>query len=223
MKRLNLTTILCTTIALLFLTTGFAFACDLWGTSGNNIYYNSGKVGIGDSSPSKTLTVAGDAKVGGAFFIKSDGKISGNATTFKLLAKAGRTLQLGTDNTNGRLFIDTSGNVGIGTITPQSELAVNGKITAQEVQVTQTGWSDFVFEDGYNLASLDKVESYIKENGHLPDIPSAKQIKEDGLAVSEMLAKQMQKIEEMTLYLIEMKKENEELKARMAVLETLSN
>jgi len=94
--------------------------------------------------------------------------------------------------------------VGIGTLTPQSELAVNGTITAREVVVTDAGWADFVFDEGYRLPSLEDVESYINRNRRLPDIPSEKDIKEKGLSVSEVLSRQMQKIEELTLYIIQL-------------------
>ena len=87
--------------------------------------------------------------------------------------------------------------------------------SAKEIKV-ESGWSDFVFEDNYELPSLNSVESYIKKNKHLPDVPSAKEVVQTGLAVSEMLAKQMQKIEEMTLYLIQLKKENDLLRKIVA-------
>lgn len=107
-----------------------------------------------------------------------------------------------------------SGNVGIGTAAnSQSKLAVNGTIRAKEVKVTSLGWSDYVFNDSYELRPLLEVEDYIKKNKHLPDIPSGKEIENNGLDVSSMLSKQMQKIEELTLYLIEMKKDNEVIRA----------
>lgn len=112
-----------------------------------------------------------------------------------------------------RMFISQTGRIGIGTgnLEPQSLLSVNGTITAKEIKVTMNGWSDFVFDKEYKLPSLDHVESYIKENKHLPDVPSAQDIKKDGLAMANMMAKQMQKIEELTLYVIDLRKQNEKL------------
>jgi len=117
---------------------------------------------------------------------------------------------------NGNAYV--KGRLGIGTTNPQTELAVNGIITSKEVKVTIDGWSDFVFQENYKLPSIDSVASYIREHKHLPDIPSAKAIKNNGLPIAEMLSKQMQKIEELTLYLIEQNREIERLKQEIVQL-----
>ncbi len=111
-----------------------------------------------------------------------------------------------------------AGNVGIRTTSPDHELDVNGTIRAKEV-IVETGWSDFVFEDSYELRSLDEVESHIEEHGHLPNVPSAEVVESEGLSVGEAQKIMMQKIEELTLYMIDLKKENELLNKRLAELE----
>ena len=130
-------------------------------------------------------------------------------------------IKTGTSSYSEKLTIQRdTGNVGIGTTNPGNyKLAVEGKIGAREVVVTESAWADHVFEENYKLPNLSQVESYIKENKHLPDIPSAKQVEEEGLSMAEMMSKQMQKIEELTLYLIEMKKENEAIKKELAKMQ----
>lgn len=104
-----------------------------------------------------------------------------------------------------------AGVVGIGT-QPNSnfQLSVNGDIRAKEV-IVESGWSDFVFEKEYYLPGLHEVESYILEHGHLKDIPSAAEVHENGVGLAEINTKLLQKIEELTLYIIQMNKKIEEL------------
>ena len=102
-----------------------------------------------------------------------------------------------------------NGNVGIGVINPTEKLSVKGKIRAQEIKVETTNWPDYVFDPSYNHSSLSELENFIKENKHLPEIPSAKEVEENGVSLGEMNAKLLKKIEELTLYVIELKKDSE--------------
>ncbi|MEO9511756.1 MAG: hypothetical protein ABJN84_08420 [Flavobacteriaceae bacterium] len=92
-------------------------------------------------------------------------------------------------------------------------LGIRGKLTSNEVKVKLGGWSDFVFFDDYQLPTLQEVEDHIKEKGHLKDIPTAREVKENGIFLGEMDAKLLQKIEELTLYTIQQQKEIERLKS----------
>ncbi len=96
---------------------------------------------------------------------------------------------------------------------------MNGTITAKEVVVTLDGWPDFVFAADYRLMPLPEVEAYIQTEGHLPDIPSATEVEANGVSLGQTQALLLQKVEELTLYMIEMDKENEALKERVAELE----
>jgi len=116
-----------------------------------------------------------------------------------------------------------SNNVNIGTKERNSNLTVAGNIASREVKVTVDAGADFVFEKDYDLPSLESVDKFIKENKHLPQIASAEEMKKDGINLSEMNIKLLQKIEEMTLYMIEMKKENEEMKKDISILKSKSN
>jgi hypothetical protein len=107
------------------------------------------------------------------------------------------------------LQFNVSGDVNIGTTGLNSKLAVNGNIRAKEVKVETANWPDFVFSKDYALPTLQETEKHIKEKGHLPGIPSAQEVKANGIDLGDMNAKLLQKIEELTLHLIEMKKDND--------------
>jgi len=111
------------------------------------------------------------------------------------------------------------GNVGIGVTKPANRLDVNGTIHSKEVKVDMNGWSDFVFKKEYSLPTLEEVEKHIAEKGHLENIPSEEEVLQNGINLGEMNAKLLQKIEEMMLYIIEIKKENLEIRKKVDNLE----
>ncbi|HMM02872.1 MULTISPECIES: hypothetical protein [unclassified Dysgonomonas] len=101
------------------------------------------------------------------------------------------------------------GNIGIGTTNPQAKLDVRGKIIADEIEIKINKGADFVFDTDYQLKSLSEIENFINENKHLPNIPSEREMQQNGLNLNEMQIKLLQKIEELTLHVIDLKKEND--------------
>lgn len=118
---------------------------------------------------------------------------------------------------NDKVVISKDGRVGIGTTNLTEQLAVNGKIKCEELQVV-VDVADYVFEEDYKLMSLEEVETYIKVNKHLPGVPGKDEIHASGFAVGQMTNKVLEKVEELTLYLIELKRENKQLKKENEVL-----
>jgi hypothetical protein len=109
------------------------------------------------------------------------------------------------------IIADLTNNVGVGTPNPAYKLDVCGTMRAKEVRVA-TGWCDYVFADDYILKPLSEVETFIKENKHLPDVTKGSIIESEGLEVGKTSAQMIKKIEELTLYVIDLQKQVNELK-----------
>lgn len=120
---------------------------------------------------------------------------------------------------SGNVIFNNTGNIGIGISNPSQKLCVNGKILCKEVEVLLEGWSDFVFRDDYRLKPLSEVEAFIRQNKHLPDVPSEAEILSNGSDLGEMQSILLQKIEELTLYVIELEKKNDLLNERINRME----
>ncbi len=121
------------------------------------------------------------------------------------------------DDNDGNSYIkfgDAANNLWMG-IFNNKTVRIDGKLYAKEIRCRTNVWSDFVFKSDYKLKSLDEVESFINENNHLPDVPNESTVMEEGIDVGEMNAILLQKIEELTLYIIDQQKQINELSSKI--------
>lgn len=175
-----------------------------------NTFPTTGNVGIGTTAPVQALHISGGS-------IRIDNAAKTNAAGISVTSIQGSPyaeLNLFGGAGTG-LFVRNDGNVGIGTTNPIEKLSVNGNIRTKKVIVTQTSWSDYVFDSSYHFKTLDEVEVFIKQNKHLPDIPSVKEVAENGIDLGDSQALLLKKIEELTLYIIEVNKKNRELQTEL--------
>lgn len=171
---------------------------------------------------SSNLSNTGLARLGvrGSYGIISTLNVGAPATRLKNVA-----IELDADNveTGESFVISTGGFLDLafgGVETILFRVSESGLTETKEVQVKATVTTpDYVFEENYDLSSLEEVEAYIKANKHLPEIPSAAEFEANGIQLGKMSFDLLKKVEELTLYMIELKKENEALKARVEALE----
>ena len=191
---------------------------------------NNGFVGIGTTTAGSKLQIYGSAAIGYSASTSAPanglavssmvciGTVNAPGANGKLLINGGAAIGYSAAGTNPPANgLVVSGQVGIGTTAVGTfKLAVEGKIGAREVVVTQaTPWPDFVFKNDYKLKPLEQVEKQIKEHKHLENIPTEVEVRKNGVSVGEMQAKLLQKVEELTLYMIELQKDNQQLKRQM--------
>lgn len=233
----------------IFFSCGILYAQSLWssGTNGG-IYYNSGNVGIGTSSPAAKLQVDGNVLSSGSFGVNGSspsGNIvftlkanpsggvagiydyNGNLRAYPFYLSSSDAAQGYYYDNNGSLKIllntigksyFTGGGLGVGTSSLGNYmLNVAGGIRADSVVVNTTG-ADFVFNRSYHMMSLDNLGKYVKKYRHLPGIPTARQMDKGGVSVGALQTKLLQKVEELTLYVVQENKKIEELQKENAQL-----
>ncbi|MCF6185212.1 MAG: hypothetical protein L3J56_11460 [Bacteroidales bacterium] len=118
-----------------------------------------------------------------------------------------------------RMVIKAGGNVGIGTGNPHNELEVNGTIRCKHFKVDVNAGADFVFDNNYKLMSLDELEKYVKQYKHLPQIPDENAMKRDAVDVMALNIKLLQKVEELTLYIIKLNTKIQDQNAKIKKIE----
>ena len=202
-----------------------------YGNSGgfteNFRFTGDGKLGIKTNAPEAMLHINGIPATAAATAVI----INDQSPTIQLqvsgvdkgvLQAAGDDIKIGTNfaNTTGRVvirtggldrvFVDNDGNFSIGTTTdaPGYIFRVGGKMIAEEIRVkNRAAWPDYVFDPAYRLQTLEQVEQFIQQNKHLPNVPPAAEVQQQGIAIGEMQQKLMEKVEELTLYLIHANKQ----------------
>jgi len=200
-----------------------------------NSFPASGNVAIGNDNPQASLDINGSLILRDYSNVKYNGSSIvfssySDANTYPGSKIRNSLIYANGATSNSQLILSSyfssylneltlsNGMVGINTTNPQNTLDVNGKIRAKEIRV-EANWPDFVFAKGYRLMPLSAVEVFIIKNKRLPEIPSDKEIHNNGLELAKMNSKLMQKIEELTLYIIQQQKQIQLQNTRLIKLE----
>ncbi len=190
---------------------------------------STGNVGIGTTTPRERLEVDGSILVQDAVSSDPAARMAGfypykdkaygmelhyqqSKWGLAVFARNGSDIRLGhysadetqQDNLDAKIVVKADGNIGIGTNSPDEKLTVKGKIHTEEVKVDlSVPAPDYVFEEEYDLPTLESIEKFIKSEKHLPEIPSAAEMEENGVELGTMNMLLLKKIEELTLYTLE--------------------
>lgn len=173
-----------------------------------NRYRGNVGIGTGTETPLARLDVRGQT-------YSQTLSVNTYDTPAKLTVKASSgqgALEVQDADGNASLRVFNDGKVTIGVDDPEYELEVCGTIRSKEVIVEVNGWCDYVFDDDYQLRSIDSLRIFIAENGHLPEVPSTSEVSENGVELGELNRILLKKIEELTLYVMELKDANDALR-----------
>ena len=203
-----------------------------------NTFPTTGSAGIGTLSPTNDLHISKTGEqanflvertdgtwikalagtAGAAFYFKSDGRFTFSPATDKNATfpnVANSLFFYGPDHPT------SPGRLVLGAETPgdNSKFTVNGRIRSEELKiVNDVEAPDYVFAQDYNLMSIEEVETFVKKNSHLPEIPSAEEFKNNGIMVGQISFDLLKKVEELTLYVIELNKKIKELEKEIGTL-----
>lgn len=200
---------------------------------------DDGRIGLGynpvSGSYGRTVNIGGtginfynanEGAFGGAVFPTDTSLIiwsNSGANNYLVLQPSWGNTGIGTYTPNAKFHVNGTQLIGSNSANPATgyQLSVDGKIIAEEVKVQlSTSWPDYVFADDYRLLPIEELEKSIRQNKHLPNIPSAADVTaEKGIELGEMNRKLLEKVEELTLYIIQLKKENNSLEQRLNNIE----
>jgi hypothetical protein len=209
------------------------------GIPGGTVSFNSvltmqpgGNIGIGTTTPDELLDVNGNILTTGSMYIDNAAatlQLKSAGVSMGFLQLSGDDLRMGTNSgnnsgkfivrTNGgdRFWVDSAGNVTVGTsykVASGYKVSVNGKIMCEEVRVQMDAdWPDYVFATGYKLMPLTDLQRFITTNKHLPGMLPAAEVKANGIDLGDTNKRMLEKIEELTLYILALKKEIDLLKS----------
>lgn len=172
-----------------------------------------GYIGVGVLNPKARLHIDFGTDVGNA----SGGYLQLGSSSSGNIGIDNNEIQARNNGVVSRLVLQNGGGgvqVGSALVPAGYALSIDGKVICEELKVklSSSGWPDYVFLPGHHQASLYELESFVKKYRHLPGIPSAQEVEKDGVLLGDMQKRLLEKVEELTLYIIELKKEIDQLK-----------